>query len=193
MNEKIVYQGYVLEMVERHFERDGKSVVHERARRTPGSRTLVISDDNMVLFSREHRYELDGEDYHLPGGKVFDRLTDYNDYLATRPTKDSLITTARDGAVLELKEEVGLTVTPDMLEFCYLSPCGSTVDWDLYYFICRVPDTLLGEAALGSGESVKPEWHTVQEAYSIALDGTKMREDRSAAFVLRTLYPLLHS
>ncbi len=191
MQEKIVYQGKILEMVERHFERDGQTIVHERARRTPGSRTLVLSEDGKVLLSREHRFELDDYDYHLPGGKVFDKLTDYNTFLATKPDKTSLIETARDGAILELKEEMGLTATKDQLEFAYLSPCGSTVDWDLYYFICRVQTTELGDQDLGSGENVEPVWLSAQEAHDIALDGTKMHEDRSAAFVLRSLAKIL--
>lgn len=191
MEEKIVYQGTILEMVERRFERDGKTIVHERARRTPGSRTLILSGDGQVLLSREHRFEIDDYDYHLPGGKVFDRLTDYNDFLATEPDKKTLVKSAKRGAVLELKEEMGLTVLEDDLEFAYLSPCGSTVDWDLYYFICRVKTTELGAQDLGSGENVEPVWLSTQEAYDIALDGTKMHEDRSAAFVLRSLAKIL--
>lgn len=190
ITERIVFQGKILEVVERQFERDGKTVVHERVRRTPGSRTLVISADNRVLLSREHRYEVDGFDYHLPGGKVFDKLTEYNAFLKSKPDKKALIAAATQGAILELEEEIGLAVTESELEFAYLSPCGSTVDWDLYYFICRVPTTDLGEQNLGSGEHAIPEWHSIEDAYAIALDGTKMHEDRSAAFVLRTLTKL---
>jgi 8-oxo-dGTP pyrophosphatase MutT (NUDIX family) len=191
VKEKIVYQGKIIELIERHFERDGKSIVHERARRSPGVRTLVLSADNHVLLTREKRYELDAEDYRLPGGKVFDRLDDYNEFLATHPDSTDMLPKAKAAAVLELKEETGLDIREADLEFVYVSPCGSTVDWDLFYFMARVPDTKLGKQLLGEGENIIPEWHNVADAKALALDDSKMSEDRSVAFILRVLERIL--
>ncbi len=182
-NNKILYQGRIIEVVE--FSPDGKRTF-EFARRAPGTRTIVKVGDK-ILLTREHRHEVGGYDYRLPGGKVFDTLAEYNDFLSTDPSTEDTLRIAQDGAVKELKEEVGVNVGSQDLDFLHKSVCGATVEWDLYYFAVNVSTGQLGSQELEEGEDISTVTVSVQEARTIALDASKMSEDRSAAVLLRYL------
>lgn len=183
--QKVVYQGKIIEVVE--FSPDGKRTF-EFARRAPGSRTIVVSSAGKILLTKEYRHEVGGYDYRLPGGKVFDKLTEYNTFLAKEPDEQAILAVAEEGARKELLEEVGLTV--QNLDFLYLSRCGATVEWDLYYFVVRVEDEGLSDQQLEEGEDISVEWLTSGQARKVALDGSKFGEDRSAAVLLRFLESL---
>src|SRR5258707_8180761 len=82
---------------------DGR--VFEVARRAPGVR-LVIADKTkkQVLLTREHRWELDGWDYRLPGGKVFDTIKEFETF---RQSGEPILAAATKKAKEEAAEEAG--------------------------------------------------------------------------------------
>ncbi len=181
--QKVVYQGKIIEVVEEEVEIGGNMRTFEFARRAPGSRTIVIAKTGKILLSKEYRREANGYDYRLPGGKVFDTLSEYNAFLSQEPDEARMAEIAEAGARKELAEEVGINKAD--MELLYLSRCGATVEWDLYYFVAHVVDESLGEQQLEEGEDIMVEWVSRGRAKSIALDGSKFSEDRSAAVLLR--------
>jgi len=113
------------------FEINGKKKVVTRnmVRRPPGIRALIIDYENKkILLSREFRYELNGWDYRLPGGKVFDSLEDYKESI----NEDTVLKHVEMTVPKEVMEEVGLIVkNPKLLK---ISHDGAGVVWDLYYY-----------------------------------------------------------
>ena len=187
--EKIVYQGKIIEVVEQEILLGGKLKTFEKARRAPGTRTLVRSQSTgKYLLTKEFRHETQGYDYRLPGGKVFDRLEDYNHFLATTKfSSKDMLTEAKRGAIRELREEAGLRINPEQLQHIYTSVCGATVEWDLYYFTCEVEDEALSVQALEDDEDISTAWYTAGAAMELALAPGVMSEDRSVAVLLRAL------
>ena len=102
----------------------------ERVVRAPGVR-IILDDQNSgkILLTREFRHELDGYDYRLPGGKVFDSRADYQ---AARAQHIDIIQAATTKAVHEVQEEAGYTIVDPQL--IHTSTLGATVKWDLYTF-----------------------------------------------------------
>ena len=156
--EEIVYQGKIIEVVRQKVLTGEKEQIFEFARRSPGTRLLIISPDEKILLTKEFRLEVLGYDYRLPGGKVFDRLTDYNEFLTSG--KD-IIEQAKLAAVKEALEEVGIVVE------------------DI---------THLNEGQeLEHGEDIEVVEVSFEEAKEICLDG-RMQEDRSVALLLKYLH-----
>lgn len=189
IQEKIVYQGKIIEVVEQAVQVGDKLRTFEKARRSPGTRTLVhATSTSRYLLTKEFRHETQGYDYRLPGGKVFDRLEDYNQFLATTDNSiEGILIEAKRGAMQELREEVGLCIESDQLKHLYTSVCGATVEWDLYYFICAVANENLAAQELEEGEDISVGWYTTEEVRELALSPQTMSEDRSAAVLLRSL------
>ncbi len=167
----ILFQGKIIEVVQ-----DGK---REFARRSPGTRLLIVKDDQ-ILLTKEYREELKDFDYRLPGGKVFDRLVEYNRFVESG---GDILQVALEAAKKEAREEVGIETID--IKHIWTSFCGATVVWDLYYFVVSQFTTLQAQS-LEEGENIKPEWHSFKEAKQLALSG-KMSEDRSVAVLLRFL------
>lgn len=69
----VKYRGRIIEVVEEKYG----TRTFEIARRSPGVRALIVRDGK-ILLSREYRTEVDEYDFRLPGGKVFDTLSEYN-------------------------------------------------------------------------------------------------------------------
>ncbi len=70
-----------------------------------------------------------------------------------------MLDAAKDAAVIEAKEECGITVEMKNLELFSISHCGSMIEWDLYYFIIR--EFMLGEqVGLGEDEFIIFDWYT---------------------------------
>ena len=69
--EKITHQGKIIEVVQKEVEYNKKTQIFEFARRSPGTR-LIIPKGDKILISKEHRHEVGGYDYRLPGGKFYD-------------------------------------------------------------------------------------------------------------------------
>lgn len=182
--ERIVYQGKIIEVVEKPVKIGHKKRTFEIARRTPGVRLIILSKDkSKVLLSREHRREHNSWDYRLPGGKVFDTLDEYNQFLKSNSEQLPQIETA---AQREAREEVGVQIT-SMTHFV-TTKAGSTIDWDLWYFVVEDFEEL-EVAQLGEGENIENAWVSLDEAQEFALSG-EMKEDRSVAVLLRYLHSL---
>jgi 8-oxo-dGTP pyrophosphatase MutT (NUDIX family) len=183
-DKQIVFQGKILEVVQQPMEVGSGKIVHfEWARRAPGTRLIIISQDKkQVLLTKEYRYETKAYDYRLPGGKVFDSLAEYNSFLESGA---DIIEPATVKAKAEAREEAGIEAVN--LTFFYKGVCGATVEWDLYYFV--VGDWTPAAQATEDGEDISVNWVNVNEAQDMALDG-RMQEDRSAIVLLRYLNQL---
>ena len=178
--ETIKYQGKILEIVEFDVTQAGKNMVFEKARRSPGVR-LIIPSEGKILLSREDRHEMGGYDYRLPGGKVIDKLTDYNAALTEGANIQEI---AKEAAIREAREEVGLTVNAADLSLFHISVCGTTVEWDLYYFIVNAFGKT--EQEFDEGEDITIESFDRETTKRMCLDGS-INEERSALTLLRYL------
>ncbi len=178
MKETIAYQGKFIEVVEQEVEINGKMRKLEKARRSPGVRIILIKD-NQVHLSKEFRLEVNGYDFRLPGGKVFDSLEEYNAALAG---KQNLAEAAKQAAIKETREEMGFIVTDAKL--FHTSICGATVEWDLYYFV--VTDFEQVSQQLEEDEVIEVFPVSIEEAKAMCLDG-RIDEERSALTLLRYL------
>ena len=179
--EQIAYTGRLFDIV--HIEQDDGRVF-EIARRAPGVR-LIISNraNNTVLLTREYRHELDGYDYRLPGGKVFDSLEELHDW---NDSGKDILEAAAAKAIGEGAEEAGVDIAS--LELFQISTLGATVKWDLYVFdVTRWQPHEHGQQ-LEQGEDIDAEsWFSFEEAKQMIYDG-KMQEDRVALILLKWLH-----
>ena len=179
-DEQIVFQGKIVEVVHQPMKIGDKSVSFEAARRSPGTRLIIVDTrKKQIILTKEFRTELNDYDYRLPGGKVFDSLNEYNDFLASG--KD-ILEPAVERAKIEAKEETGIVA--NNARHIHTSVNGATVTWDLLYFV--IDDWKRGKQQLEAGEDISVEWFDFAEASEIALSGA-MHEDRSAAVLLRWL------
>ncbi len=151
----ILITGRIIELYEKEYEIKGKFKMFENARRPPGVR-LLFEKDWKILLTKEYRSEYKAFDYRLPGGKVFDTLAKMKDY-----TWD-MIEAAKTAAIIEAKEECGITVGENDLELLSVSHCGATIEWDLYYFIIR-EFVLTDEQELGEDEYITFDWYTYEQ------------------------------
>jgi len=177
--EEIAYQGKMIEVVHQRMQEGAKERTYEWARRAPGVRLIILQGEG-ILLSREYRPALQGWDLRLPGGKVFDSLVEYNDFIASR--KD-ILSAAAAAARKEALEEVGMEAGE--VEHFTTSPCGAMMEWDLFYFIVKnpVPAHRMPE----QGEHIEPVWISLAEAEAACLKG-EIREGRSAAALLQYFY-----
>lgn len=176
--EKTVFQGNIIEVVQKEVNQNGRSKTFEFARRSPGVRLIIISGDK-ILLTKEYRNELRSYDFRLPGGKVFDSLAEYNNSLTNYEDE---VESAKLAAIKEAKEEVGIVV--NKIEYLSKSICGATVVWDLYYFL--VSDYELSKQDLEDGEDISVELVDLDKARRMCLDGA-ISEERSALVLLRYL------
>lgn len=178
--EEIKYQGKILEIVEFEVSQAGKTMIFEKARRSPGVR-LIVRDGTKILLTKEDRHEVGGYDYRLPGGKVIDKLADYNAALASGV---DIKEAAKEAAVREAREEAGLAIEKDGLSFIHKSVCGTTVEWDLFYFAA---DTFgKAEQEFDEGEDITATFYEEADVRRMCLDGT-ISEERSALVLLKYL------
>ncbi|MFH1398767.1 MAG: hypothetical protein ABIG95_01515 [Candidatus Woesearchaeota archaeon] len=75
--EKKLYSGKIFEVLSQPMQAGSKTFDFEIVRRAPGIRLIILNDHKMLL-THEYRHELNGYDWRLPGGKVFDTLDEYN-------------------------------------------------------------------------------------------------------------------
>lgn len=128
-NEEIVFQGKIVEVVRQPMRIGKKSVVFESARRSPGTRLIIVDLKNKkLIITKEYRTEIDQYDYRLPGGKVFDSLSEYNQFLKSG---SDILKPAVERATIEAREETG--VIAKKVEHIHTSVNGATVIWDLFY------------------------------------------------------------
>ena len=181
MNEKIYAAGKMFELVH-VVQPDGR--VFEIARRAPGVRVIIADKAaKKILLTKEFRRELGAYDFRLPGGKVFDSLTEFE---AFRKSGEAILVSAAAKAKAEAAEEAGIAVK-DMV-FYKKSTLGATVEWDLYVF--EASDFAEHEAgqALEEGEQVDDvSWYDFAEVEQMILRGD-MQEDRIALVLLRWIH-----
>ena len=181
-NEKIVYQGKMIEIVqETVMMPSGKEKIFEQARRAPGVRLIIHTPDNNFLISKEQRRNI-GVDYRLPGGKVFDSLIEYNTFLSAQKDPKEIFEAAKEAAIKEGMEESG--IKPTEIELFCKSLCGGSMEWDLYYFIITKYEEVGQDPE--DGEKIEVMKVSREELKELALSG-EMQEDRSVAVILKYL------
>lgn len=177
LKEVVSYQGRIVEVVE--FSSPDGERTFEKARRAPGTRLIIPIGEDSILLTKEYRQEIDGYDFRLPGGKVFDSLEEYNSFLKSG---DDIIVPATKKAKEEARQEAGLEVKS--LEHIYTSVLGATVQWDLLYFVIK--ESVRGEQELEHGEDIDVVEVSRDDALKMCLDGS-MSEERSALVLMRYL------
>lgn len=181
-HETIAFRGRIGEIIHT-TQPDGR--VFERYRRPPGTRIIIISPDNKILVTKEHRHESAGIDLRLPGGKVRDSVQDYHDLLASG---QDITDAAREAAIKEVAEETGFKV--QNLQLITKANAGATVEWDLYYFMTRDFKALKNGQQLEHGEDIQVGWMTPAEIRGAITRG-QMQEWRSAGVLLGAVLPEL--
>ncbi|MBT3405947.1 NUDIX domain-containing protein [Candidatus Woesearchaeota archaeon] len=177
--EQVVYEGKIFEVVKKPFKAGDKEVMFEIARRSPGTRLIVVKDDKLLLV-KEFRTELDDYDYRLPGGKVFNTLEMYREFLSK---DEDIMPYAKKAAIAEGKEEVGISV--NSLTHFKTAVAGATVKWDLFYFVVEEFEELDSQN-LEVGEVIHPEWVSIKDIKKLIIDG-KMKEDRTIGVLSKYL------
>ena len=183
-NETIAYSGRIGEVIEAE-QPNGR--VFERYRRPPGARLIIVSPDNHILVTKEYRQESGKVDLRLPGGKVRDTVESYHDLLMS---DDDMLDAAVQAAKKEALEETGLIV--DKLELATIANAGSTVEWDLYYFVTSNYEAHGGGQQLEHGEDIEVTWATIEEIKT-AVQERRMEEWRSVGVLLGLIIPTLES
>ena len=173
--EQSVYKGKIVEVIHQPMLIGEKKMMYETARRSPGVR-IIIEKDEKILITKEYRDELETYDYRLPGGKVFDGL---DEYLARR--NENLVPYAKEAAFRECREEVGFEAK--QVEYILTASCGSTMDWDLYYFHAKDVELIESGQELELGEDIEVGWYTKDEVKQLCFDGN-MQEYRSVGVLL---------
>ncbi len=178
----ILATGRIIELYEKEWEIDGRMKIFENARRAPGVR-LIFEQDKKILLTKEFRGEHKSFDYRLPWGKVFDRIIDMKAYTG------EMLEAAKDAAIIEAKEECGIIVKRQDIEFFSISHCGSMIEWDLYYFIVREFE-MTPSQDLGEDEFITFDWYTQDQIVDLVRAG-QISEDRTKGILWE--YFLKHS
>ena len=178
MNEEIFARGKMFELVH-ETQADGR--VFEIARRAPGVRVVIYNkDEQKILLTKEFRKELQTWDYRLPGGKVFDSLSEYEVF---RTSGKNIRDAAKEKALQEIREEAGLMAAD--ARFFKKSTLGATVEWDLYIFEVDTWSRHVDGQQLEAGEQVEADnWFTFNEVIEKIMNG-EMQEERIALILLQ--------
>ena len=176
--DKIDYSGKIFQIIKRPMICGDKKTDFEIARRTPGVRVIIVKD-NKILINHEYRIELTDFDYRLPAGKVFDDLDEYSTAINNH---DALIKPAKRAAIKECLEETGIIVKN--IELLQKSHAGTTIEWDLFYFVVDDFENSKEGQQLEHGEIIKPVWKTFDEIKKMCLNGD-IKEDRSVGILLK--------
>lgn len=185
MTDNILYRGKLFQVISRSRRAkltvDGREITKELTvelvRRPPGVRA-IIRDGQKLLLNREFRYELNDWDYRLPGGKVFDRLEDFEKAIEEN--------TIDENAYRKLAEEVREEADIEAEDYGLfeVSGCGLTVEWNLYYFTVDkfkiLPSFYAKEKQKSEYEYIEHVWLDFAQIKQLILDG-RIREDRSIA------------
>ncbi len=153
----------------------------ERAIRSPGTR-IILEKDGKLLLGKEFRAEVDGWDYRLLGGKVFNSLSAY---LEHRENEDSMREKTLEAITHEAEEEAGVIVKKAKLLERSLTSTPTLV-WDLYYFEITEFEFAKGGQNLEDWELIDLGWYDFEEVKKMCLDG-RIQEDRTVAVLLKYL------
>ncbi len=174
--EEIVYKGAIFEVIKQPMSINGKKMIFEIARRSPGVR-LIIVKENKLLITKEFRSELGEYDYRLPGGKVFDTLDEYE-----RHRSQDILPFALEAAKRECKEETGLI--PKAIRYFTTTHAGATIVWDLFYFIIDEFENSESGQELETGEIISVEWKIFEEVKKMCSEGD-ISEDRTIGVLFK--------
>ena len=180
-NKKVVFQGQMIEILQEVVSSNGKEIILENGRRAPGVRLIIETPDKEFLITKEEMHKI-GWDYRLPGGKVFDSLIEYNNFLALNKGKEGLLEEAKKAAIKEGTEEVG--IEPTEMELLHISKCGGSFEWDLYYFVVKKYKEV-GQH-LEEHEKIEVKKFSRDELKELVFSN-QMNEDRSVAVLLKYL------
>ena len=180
-NEKIVYQGKMIEIIHETVFSNGREITLEKGCRAPGVRLIIETKDGQILITKEERPTI-GLDYRLPGGKVFDSLVEYNEFLSQKSSTE-FSEEIRKGAIKESMEEAG--IRPTDMELFSISHCGGSFDWDLYYFVVKSYAEV--EQSPEEHEKIEVIKISREKLKELALAG-EMKEDRSVAVIIKYLH-----
>lgn len=171
----------MIEVVHETVISNGTELVLEKGRRAPGVRLLIKTPSGGFLITKEERHSI-GLDYRLPGGKVFDSLSEYNEFLKGENNSEKILEKAKETAIKEGIEEAG--IKPIEMDLISISKCGGSFDWDLYYFVVNKYEEV-GQK-LEDHEKIETVQVSKDELYNLAISD-QMKEDRSVAVVLKYL------
>lgn len=154
--------------------------------RAPGVRVL-LEEDGMFLMSSEVRHELGAADLRLPGGKVFDDISEGYRFWDLDAADQAFAVEA--AARRELREELGITTGE--LTLLEVVPLGATVSWDLHFLLGHgwTPVATGTEHEPGE-ESIQPVVLTAAELWDAVHTGV-VSEGRSALVVSKYLHTAL--
>ncbi len=169
---KIVFSGKIFQIIE---QKKG-TTVFEFARRSPGVR-LLITNGKKILLTKEFRTEVNGYDYRLPGGKIFDTMKEY-EVTSDHEIKEC----ALKAAMKECLEETG--IVPTKIKLMEIAHAGATVLWDLHYFLVEEFEQHPEGQKLENGEEITVMWKSFAEVKELCLK-REVQEDRSVAVLLR--------
>lgn len=173
-SEQVVFEWKIIQVVQKLVECDGVQQLFEKARRSPGVRMIYHDERNKkIMLTKEYRYELDAEDYRLPWGKVTDTLTEF-----LKIEKDEIEKYAAHACIREGLEETWLE--PTIATLLWVSHAGTTIERDLYYFVCT--ERKEKEQNMWVGEHITVGWYEYHEVLDM-LQKHQISEDRSRARV----------
>ncbi len=178
---EVMYSGHIIEVIHQKMQIGDKTKIFEQARRSPGVRVMLV-DEGKMLVTKEYRTEIKGWDYRLPGGKVFDSLHEYKEFI---DSGDEIIDYAMKAVDNEGREEAGL-VAENIEYFSRSGSGGRTIIWDLYYFIVDKFHLSDSGQMLELGENITCEWMDFEDVKRLCLDGS-FKEDRTVANILKFL------
>jgi len=184
LSEEIAFSGKIGEVVHT-TQPDGR--VFERYRRPPGTRLVIVTPENKIIMTREHRQETGGVDLRLPGGKVRDSLQEYHELLESG---QELVEAAKEAATKEGSEEVGVTVRN--LNLLTKATAGATVEWDLYYFMTHDYNENEDGQQLEHGEQIERVELSPAEIRQAIARG-EMQEWRSVGVLLGIVLPQIEA
>ena len=163
-NERMVWQGIHFKAFQEEVEVEkGIIKTFEYVYRKDGTRTIAINDDKEILLTKEYRYELEADDWRIPGG----RLNDENEPRV-------------EAAKREFREETGFVA--ENWEFLWTTTLESTVRYQRHFFLAT--NLVLDKHLRDEGERITVHWIPFLEAYEMAMKG-EIREEISALAIAR--------
>ncbi len=171
---------YELLEEEKEYNINGQKIKKKRTyvKRPPGVRAIILNEKNEILLSKEYRYELESFDYRLPGGKVFESYKDYKESIQKNNIEKSCLAAVQK----EVKEEVGIEISNPILY--QVTHAGSSITWDLYYFIVKDFKIMTNARELDEGEIITGfVWKSFAEIINMCIE-RKIKEDRSIGVLL---------
>lgn len=174
---KELYRGRYSRMIEVEDDMNGKKTLFEIAERSPGVRLLFINEDKQILLAKEWRREMEGWDYRLPGGKLFDKVSEYVEFLENGWDINKK---AKEIAIAEWKQETGIIVKD--MKIMKIDHVGSTVNWDLFYILVTDYDDSILEQELHWAEDITIGRYDYKQVLDI-MKTDKMQEWRSKGFL----------